>query len=114
MSKPQHTPTPWFIHNCQGRLPNVIRRPMANGEADTYYSSIHGPDKSQVVTLDWGYGSSTDEADVEFIVRAVNAHDRLVKILELVLLNIEPIPAKLGGPNWQYLSDEIKKALEQK
>lgn len=78
-----HTPEPWFIHNLNGKMPNVMRRKMPHGEADTFFTSIHGPDKMRLVELDWGYGRKADEANAIRIVESVNALAGIAEPLKL-------------------------------
>jgi hypothetical protein len=72
------TPGDWHLHTLNGRLPNVMRRKMPHGEADTFYSTIFSPENTQVVVLDFGYGRKTDEAKALYIVAACNAVPGLV------------------------------------
>ena len=74
--KLKHTETPW---ERSGRY--TIKG--INGEADRYYYQIKkagGPPYEFVGELDCGYGDLNDEANIDFILEAVNNYLRLKDI----------------------------------
>jgi len=66
--KTEHTPTPWNLRYDEEMKTFVI---CASGK----------PNRDQIILRDF-YGYKTSEADVAFIVRAVNAHEDLVRKLK--------------------------------
>jgi len=75
----QHTPTPWDLQTLRVSLVPVMIRVN-------------------------GYIKETAEANAAFIVRAVNAHDELVKALRDMLAMVERHGVWGNGPNGQPIA----------
>lgn len=100
----------WHLHTLNGRLPNVMRRKMSHGEADTFYSTIFGPERTQVAVLDFGYGRKTDEAKALYIVAACNALPGLVD--EVLRLRAEvDVLRRFGNKDCTAMADEELAAI---
>jgi len=78
----KHTPLPWKVHKCSN---------AGDGEAcGIFNESWDGPEHSSYpnVACDMSYDEChhmMTEADAEFICRAVNSHEFLVKALKAIL-----------------------------
>lgn len=74
MTRTAHTPLPWIVRLSPRSDDCFVQGPMPDGMA--YAPEIMGDDYN-------GFGDNeTKRADAEFIVRACNVHDDLVKALQ--------------------------------
>ena len=72
MSARKHTPTPWGVE---------LDTCITLGEDNDSWDEQGNPWHAEA----YGQGAETDQANAEFIVRAVNAYDELVAALEELL-----------------------------
>lgn len=91
MSK-EHTPTPWWAAETNGNY--SIQK---EGEHRAYFNEI--------------IADRLSKEDAEFIVKACNNHDRLVKALERSNKELQKI-VRLAWDN-DYLQTDLDKALNQ-
>lgn len=91
-TQPAHTPTPWRFKGSQesiSRRGDVLGRPHP----------IDGGDYSPICT------TSQDE-DAAFIVKAVNAHEELVSMLEAIQVQLE-CPARNTNAGFKYRENVV-------
>ena len=78
--KAKHTPTPWKTGDADWRT--IV------GPATRWYTQPFDPEERKLVgiaTVDLSDNEAEDSANAEFVVRAVNNHEALVKLLEEVV-----------------------------
>lgn len=86
MTQSKHTPTPWrvdFLSDCHKR-----QRPYISNTDDRNHRAI------AEINYAWQNGTDSgvqriDEANAAFIVKAVNNHEKLIRMLEAVLNTAE-------------------------
>ncbi len=95
----KHTPTPWICHGLEITGTNDKRKNFAHGVC-----TVDNDDDRQ--------GNGVSRANAALIVRAVNAHDELVKALRKVEGHFEnfEMSGELGGDEKDCL-DAIRAAL---
>jgi len=97
-----HTPTPWEV---SARNPHRILGPIGpkNDESlgPDYYADMAIVEPGQGGT---SYSPAMAIANAAFIVRAVNAHDELVKALRDMLAMVERHGVWGNGPNGQPIA----------
>jgi hypothetical protein len=109
MADTQHTPTPWSIGGLSSNPGegHVI-------ESDSADRTIAWTANSYCTANDEEYISQEDEANAEFIVRACNSHDALLRAIQEVLYSYEDdsdtdLAIKLESP-MENLQEAIAKA----
>lgn len=108
----KHTPTPWDINAYN--LTSIIKvKPGPDSKGNTYVDGRHSVKIANVMGEDdmtWG----ERHANAAFIVRACNAHDDLVAVLEYAKERIAsyvglPVTECIGG-EFQPINDALAKA----
>ena len=89
---PNFTPGSLEFRTFDGRLPIVMKRKQPHGEADTFFTSLFGPDGSRTVELDWGYGGRHDEAYAHLFRAAPD----LYAALRDMIVSVGTLPASDG------------------
>ncbi len=77
--QPRHTPTPWVLGCSENEW----------GERSIWANKVNGEPKTMVV-------GPLNQANAAFIVRAVNAHDELVKVLTHIVASAPLTGLPLG------------------
>ena|ERR1035437_2083745 len=65
----KHTPGPWNLNTCNGKIPVVREIKQPHGEASTFVASLHSR-TGYVCRLDFGYGKPDDVANARLIENA--------------------------------------------
>ncbi len=74
----EHTPTPWKLQRLPSTGKAVVEYKNPHGEASGYMARIRSKATNNLdLSLDFGYGAKTDEANAEHIVACVNACARV-------------------------------------
>lgn len=113
----KHTPTPWTKHPYSKSAPSEVTG--KNDKTWTYHHATIGRGEKMIaqVLMSTGAGGYSEvdnipefEANVEFILRACNAHEELLAALKDVNEN-----TKDDSPDmWQRVEDAIAKAEGRK
>ena len=112
----EHTKTPWEIKESQdGHL--VWEEKRRNGEASHFRAIIRKPYDDgrggfQVICeLDFGYGRKNQEADARFILKACNAFDTMVDVVDKMLAYVVN-PESFDSDSVEEDLRELKSRLE--
>lgn len=119
MTKAKHTPLPWLRDRSSGLECDV--RAASKRKVALCFGLSQTPHKTREAMN--AYKAECD-ANAEFIVRACNAHDELVRVATLVLTGLEsgvvksPPLLDMGNPNaesvpLQSLADIVRAALSK-
>lgn len=93
MSSLEHTPTPWVI---DPQYPSEVQTPDLN----TICSAWHEHAEGKTITVNGIHPASLKEsaANAAFIVKAVNAHAKLVEALERLTISYRDFEDGDGNP----------------